>query len=154
MMKLKLSMVLLLSLPSWAFAAHCNKNLVKRVGDAFEGGKQVLILAWSDKNACGSEDEACGDWADRLNQFQSRQKDKLEIFKISPKQWGQVIDSPISKVPLQSSLFLWKGKPSYFHSGAILEYDVYQAVLDSWNDKKAPQTSQFLPEKMSVSLCK
>jgi hypothetical protein len=152
-MRFLIAVILFSVVPFVSNGSTCDLKAVEKVNRLLKRDKQVLILAWSDKDKCGDEDETCGDWAARLNQFKSGQGKTFEIVNIAPKKWNQVVTLPSTDIPRHSALFLFKGHPSYFYKGVILEFDVYRAVLDSWKGISS-ESKDFLPEKVDVRMCK
>ncbi len=135
-----------------AFGSNCDFKTIERINYLLDENKKVLIIAWSEVDKCEPDNETCADWVDRLNQFKSKQSKKLEIIKISSNKWKKVVRQQASDIPRQSALFLLKGRPSYFYKGPILEFEVYQAVVDAWEDLKSHR-KDFLPLKVDVSMC-
>jgi hypothetical protein len=145
---------LLFWLSNNSMASTCDVKTVEKIEHAFQSNKQVLVLAWSDKDKCGADNEGCGDWSDRLNNFIKNNSKSLEIIKLSPVNWKRVVDIGTTKIAPHSELFLKKDHPSYFYEGAIVEDQVYLTVVEAWTGKPFSQGKEFLPKTVTMKLCK
>lgn len=132
----------------------CSAPHTAEVANAIEKGKTVLIVAYGSHQSCGDEDETCGDWADHLNSYASARQNKVVILKIPSNQWPTVVHFGVDDISPRSTLFMMKGRPSFFYSGAIIEPRVYKLVEKSWADQQvSPEASSYGLKQVTVGLC-
>jgi len=90
--------------------------------------KIVLIVAPSSQKQYAQEDEAYGDWADRLNTFSVRATADIKIIRVTRAQYGQIVVEPKIKGDF-ATLFMLDPKRALLYDGMILENEVYQCAV-------------------------
>lgn len=130
----------------------CNASFVNKVKKNLRLGRGVVLVAWGEKSKCPAESESCGDWADHLNTA-SRELKSLVIIKVPHQKWKNVVFLENMIISEKSALFIKQGQQSFFAKDPILEYQVYQSVVQFWSHQLGKEVQDFLPKTVNVRFC-
>ena len=147
----KLLILIGLAIVSGCANSTPSDELLSKIQKELNEGKTVVIYQMLNKDKTS---EQYADWSAYLNDY-SASKAKTHTFHETNKR----LNETLAKKQINSSdsytLFLKKGKTSYFYEGTIVESMVYIAVDKSYTNKTlSPMDQAFIPDEITIELTK
>lgn len=124
-------------------------TLLISIENSLNQGQTVIVYQM--KNTDKSS-EQYADWAEYLNDFSANNASTYKAYA-SNKALNKKLENKKINTTDKYTLFLKKGKPSYFYDGVIVEAMVYLAVENAYSEKPLSTMYQaFLPEVVDFKL--
>lgn len=112
-------------------------------------GKTVVVYQMLNKDKTS---EQYADWASYLNDFITSQVSNYKVYASDMALNTRLLNKKMN-IANSYTLFLKKGKASYFYAGVIVEPMVYMAVENSYsNGAASPMLLAFLPEVIEINV--
>ena len=145
----KLFILIGLAIVSGCANSTPSDELLSKIKKELNEGKTVIVYQMVNKD---KTTEQYADWSAYLNDF-SASKSKTYNFHETNKTLNAKLSKKQANISDSYTLFLKKGKSSYFYDGVILEAMVYMAVENSYANKTlSPMDQAFLPDEIAIDL--
>jgi len=117
--------------------------------EELNAGKTIVFIIDAAENR---QSEQYADWSHYLNQFSSNNAKTYAFHKISTDKLKHLIHNSDKFITPYSTIFMKKGKPSYFHEGPVVEPQVYRFIALTYAGKpvKPEYLLQFAPDEVSI----
>jgi len=126
-----------------------NDTLLSNIEKNLDQGKGIIVYQMTNND---KSSEQYADWASYLNDFTSSQTFNYVVYESSKELNTQFINEQ-ANVTGSYTLFLKRGKPTYFYDGVIVESMVYMAVDEIYSNGALPPMFQvFLPGVLEINL--
>jgi len=127
-------------------SSHSDK-LLSSINESLKLGKTVIVYQMKNTDKTS---EQYADWAGYLNDFASDKKDTYITYPAN-----KAFNMKLSKSKINSegnyTVFIKKGKPTYFYDDVILEPMVYIEIDNAFSGKKlSPMDNAFLPDAIRL----
>lgn len=121
------------------------KGVVERkrtdeIRTALSTGKPVVLLVFDSTGKRSGE--AYADWAEYLNQFSSRERNRVVIVRLTPHRYGQLVTTP-QLTGAYNTLFLRDSTHAMLYRGMIVEPQVYSIGTSFATGKAGAQVGKW-----------